>query len=254
MTGAAVRCFVVACLGISTGAVAALADDNPIATDRPAVTDSSVVVPFGSLQFENGFAYTVGEGQQTLDGPETLIRFGVASKTELRLDVPEYFGQLEAGSGFGDFGFGVKQQLGPAAGFDVSLVLSLTAPTGARGVSNGGYDPAIQLPWSRALSPNWTAAGMLSVYWLTENGRRDVTGEGTFLIDRQLTKPWDAFVEYAGDFAAEGGPRHLLHIGTALKPTPHQQLDLHVGVGLSRAAVDHFVGVGYSFRFQALRR
>ncbi len=254
MTAAGTRRIVFACLFISIGAAHAAGDDNPIATDRPAVTDSSVVVPFGSLQFENGFTDTVSQGQQTLDGPETLIRFGVAAKTELRLDVPDYFGPLGAGSGFGDFGFGVKQQLGPAAGFDVSLVLSLTVPTGARGVSSGGYDPAVQLPWSRALSPNWTAAGMLSVYWLTENGRRDVTGEGTFLIDRQLTKPWDAFVEYAGDCAAEGGPRHLLHVGTAFKPTPHQQLDLHVGVGLSRATVDHFIGVGYSFRFQVVRR
>jgi hypothetical protein len=33
--------------------------DAPINTDRPAVTDSSVVVPFGSFQAENGFADTV---------------------------------------------------------------------------------------------------------------------------------------------------------------------------------------------------
>ena len=73
----------------------------------------------------------------------------------------------------------------------------------------------MQLPWSRALSPNWTAAGMLSVYWPTEPGRRNVTGETTFLMDRQLTKTWDAFVEYAGDFPEQGGPRHLMHFGTA---------------------------------------
>jgi hypothetical protein len=236
----------------------ARADDTPIATDRPSVTDSSVVVPIGSLQFENGFADTVSQGQQALDGPETLLRFGVAAKTELRLNVPDYFGQIGSGpeipSGFGDLGVGMKQQLGPAAGFDVSLVLSLSLPTGARGISSGGYDPSVQLPWSRALSPNWTAAGMLSVYWPTEQGRRDVTGETTFLMDRQLTKIWDAFVEYAGDFPETGGPRHLLHFGTAFRPTPHQQLDLHVGVGLSAAAVDHFIGVGYSFRLQAFRR
>lgn len=35
----------------------ALADDT-IATDRPAVTDSSVVVPAGTLVSENGFTYT----------------------------------------------------------------------------------------------------------------------------------------------------------------------------------------------------
>jgi hypothetical protein len=225
----------------------------PIVTDRPAVTDSSIVVPAGSLQAENGFAETVNEGQQTWDGPETLLRFGVASKTELRLTTPDYFGGAADMSGFGDIAIGLKQQLGPTGGFDVSLVLALSLPTGAKDVSSHGYDPFAQLPWSRALSPNWTAAGMLSVYWLTQNFRRNLTGETTFLLDRQLTKTWDAFVEYAGDFPEQGGPRHLLHFGTEYRVTPHQQLDLHVGVGLSSATVDHFIGVGYSFRLQAVR-
>ena len=243
--------FALALIVALMGSGQASADDAataPIATDRPSVTDSSVVVPPGSLQFENGFTDTVNQGQQTFDGPQTLLRFGVASKTELRLTAPDYSGQ------FGDLAIGVKQQLGPTSGFDVSLVLTLSLPTGARGVSSHGYDPSAQLPWSRPLSPNWTTAGMLSVYWPTENGQRNVTGETTFLIDRQLRKPWDAFVEYAGDFPEQGGPRHLLHAGTAYKPTPHQQLDLHVGFGLSAAAVDHFIGVGYSFRFQAIQR
>jgi len=230
----------------------------PIATDRPSVTDSSVVVPRGSLQAENGLAEAVSQGQRTFDGPETLLRFGLATKTELRLTAPDYFGQVgHAGmsSGFGDLVVGMKQQLGPApGGFDVSLVLSLSLPTGANAISSHGYDPSVQLPWSRALSSTWTAAGMLSAYWPTEQGRRNVTGETTFLMDRQLTKTWDAFVEYAGDFPAQGGPRHLAHFGTAYKPTPHQQLDLHVGFGLSSAAVDHFIGVGYSLRWQAVRR
>jgi hypothetical protein len=227
---------------------------TPIATDRPAVTDSSIVVPFGSLQAENGLTDTVNPVQRTFDGPETLLRFGLASKTELRLTAPDFFGAASSPSGFGDLTLGMKQQLGlTPGGFDVSLVLSLSVPTGARYISSHGYDPAIQLPWSRALSANWTAAGMLSVYGPTQNGRRNLTGESTFLVDRQLTKPWDAFVEYVGDFPEQGGPRHLLHFGTAWKPTPQQQLDLHFGVGLSSSAVDHFIGVGYSFRHQAIQ-
>jgi len=232
---------------------------EPISTDRPAVTDSSVVVPAGSLQAENGFLETSSQGQNVIDGPETLVRFGIAKRTELRFTLPDYFRNLTAGnglgSGFGDFAFGVKEQLGPTPGkFDVSVVLFLSFPTGANTVSSGGYDPAFQVPWSRALSANWTAAGMFSVYWPTQGRTRNVTGESTFLLDRQLTKPWDAFVEYAGDFPESGGPRHLLHFGTALKIAKQQQIDFHVGVGLSSAAVDHFIGIGYSFRFQAIRR
>jgi hypothetical protein len=235
---------------------AARADDSPISTDRPAVTESSVVVPAGTLQLENGLLYGASQGEQTLDGPETEVRFGLLPKTELRLVVPDYYAALEspAPSGFGDLGVGVKQQLGPVAGFDISLILSLNMPTGAAGISSGRYDPSAQLPWSRPLSPNWTAAGMFSVYGLAIDSRRNVTGETTFLLDRQLSKTADAFMEYAGDFPEQGGPSHLLHFGAAFRPTPNQQLDMHVGVGLSRAAVGHFVGFGYSFRFRLIQR
>lgn len=149
----------------------------------------------------------------------------------------------------------MKQQLGPTPrGFDVSVVLSLSLPTGAHAISSHGYDPSVQLPWSHPLSSNWATAGMLSVYFPTVGSRRNITGETTFLIDRTFAKNWDAFVEYAGDFPEQGTPRHLAHFGTAWRPTPQQQLDLHVGVGASRAAVDHFVGVGYSFLLRVARR
>jgi len=55
-----------------------------ISTDRPAVTASSVVVPAGSLQVENGFLETSNHGQNVVDAPESLLRFGLAKKTELR--------------------------------------------------------------------------------------------------------------------------------------------------------------------------
>lgn len=230
-----------------------------IATDRPAITDSSIVVPKGSLQFENGTQVTDSAGHNTFDGPETLVRFGIASRTELRFTAPDYYYPLaSAGAsapGFGDTTLGLKQQISHTpGGFDLSLVLSVSLPSGAQAISSHGYDPALQLPWSQKLSENWSVAGMLSIYGTTEGGKRNDTGEFTLLFDRQLTGPWDAFLEYAGDFPQRGGPRHLLHAGTAYKLAPRHQLDFHLGVGLSAAATDHFIGVGYSFRFQALRR
>jgi len=246
-------------LGQSQPAPSPPPSDDAISTDRPAVANSSVVVPKGSLQFENGFLVTSTQGQNTFDAPETSLRFGLASTTELRFSVPDYYHDLSSGagvSGFGDITIGMKQQLGPTlGGFDVSVIAFLSLPTGAHQVSSHGYDPGLQLPWSRKLSTNWTAAGQLAVYWpTTQPGTRTVTGETTFLLDRQLTKPMDAFVEYAGDFPERGGPPHLLHFGAAYKITPMQQLDIHYGVGLSSAAIDHFIGMGYSFRFQAVRR
>src|SRR5271165_6517864 len=233
---------------------------EPIVTDRPTVTNSSVVVPFGSLQTENGILETNSKGQSIFDGSETLVRFGLATKTELRLTVPDYYYNLDAGgrgSGFGDLTLGVKLQLGPTpGGFDVSATVFLSFPTGANGVSSGGYDPGLQVAWSHGLSSKWTAAGMLSLYGPTQGHVRNLTGESTILLDRQMTRPWDVFVEYVGDFPERGGSRQLLHFGTARKlgKRQQQQLDFHLGVGLTSAAVNHFIGAGYSFRFQAIRR
>src|SRR5271165_1464527 len=96
-----VRSILIALLAAVCGSAQPAGSDPasaPIATDRPAVTDSSVVVPVGSLQAENGFADTVSHGQRTLDGPETWVRFGIASKTEVRLIAPDYFGPEGLGS------------------------------------------------------------------------------------------------------------------------------------------------------------
>jgi hypothetical protein len=241
------------------GAVAAA----PIATDRPSVTDSSVVVPTGSIQVENGFLDSSSQALRTLDGPESLIRFGLLSKTELRFYVPDYYYNqtmgLNAGpmpgAGFGDMAIGVKQQLGPTPGrFDVSVVFYLSMPTGARAISSHGYDPAVQVPWSRALTPKWGLGGMLSLYCPTQDGRRNFTFEPTIVLNRQLTGPWSAFAEYAGDFSQRGGPRDLLHFGTALTISPQQQLDFHAGVGSLAGTTYYLLGFGYSFRIQAIRQ
>ena len=92
----------------------------------------------------------------------------------------------------------------------------------------------------------------MSLYVPTQNGSHVVVGESTFLLDRQLTGPWDAFVEYEGDFPQAGAPRHLLHFGTAYRIGPKQQIDFHAGFGLTNRSPSYFFGLGYSVRFDSL--
>jgi hypothetical protein len=75
---------------------ASVPDVAPFATDRPSVANSSVVVPVGSIQLENGFLEASNQGQNIVDGPETEVRFGVASRTELRFSVPDYYHNLNS--------------------------------------------------------------------------------------------------------------------------------------------------------------
>jgi hypothetical protein len=86
--------LVLALLMIATDAGAQECPTNAdqIATDRPDTTNSSLVVPYGSLQAENGVDWMVRHGSNALDGTNTRLRLGVAHCTEFLIDVPTYFG------------------------------------------------------------------------------------------------------------------------------------------------------------------
>jgi hypothetical protein len=78
-------------------ASAAAADErtqpsNPIETDRPDTTNSSIVVPVGSLQNENGINVSRRNGADIFDGTNSRWRLGIAPCFEILVDVPNYVG------------------------------------------------------------------------------------------------------------------------------------------------------------------
>jgi hypothetical protein len=184
---------------------------SEIVTDRPDVTEASTVVPKDSLQIENGFTQTSDHGTETLDLSESLVRYGLADRTELRFDVPNLFFRDAGGQpapGLSGLSFGVKQQLGPLPGnFDVAVIAALSFPTGTKNESGRGFDPFIKLPWSRPLTEKWSFGGMVSAFWETVDYRHRFLWEPTFYLERELTKKTDAFAEFAGDYFANGSKR-----------------------------------------------
>jgi hypothetical protein len=243
--------FPLAVLSIVPGWARAADAEPTINTDRPSVANSSVVVPQGDFQMENGVLASNLANGAVVDLPESSVRYGLLPRTELRFTLPDYYFSLDsspaAASGFADTAIGLKQQLGPLDGFDVSIIAFLSFPTGAKQISSHGHDPGLQLPWSHALAGNWTVAGQVAAYWPTVAGRHDYTTEATVLLDRQLNVRCDVFAEVAVDSPQRGGSRQQLHVGTMYRLAPNQQIDLHVAAGLSRAALRNYIGVGYSF-------
>lgn len=227
-----------------------------IVTDRPDVTEAATVVPLGSLQFENGFSWTREGSKSSVDLSQTLMRYGLTSLWELRLEVPDFFDYISnptEHSGFGDIAIGVKRQLGPLpGGFDLAVIAAVSIPSGAQNESSHGVDPFVKFPWSHELTKPWSVGGQFSVFYLSDNGRRNTLIEPCFYIEREFGERDEVFVEYAGDYHQRGRPGQLLHIGTAYKLTPRHQIDFHMGIGLSRAAPDVFVAAGYSFRLDGL--
>lgn len=229
--------------------------DDPIATDRPDVTNSSAVVPFGSLQAENGVNGTVRRRSGRIDGTNTRLRLGMADCTELVLDLPSYAGAISGGgpAGFGDLGFGMKHQLAPLPGnIELSVAAGLGLPTGARRIAGPGPQPYLQFPWSRELADGWGASGMLTAFWLPDRIDSNAVLENTVVLSREMTVSTELFVEFVGDYARNQRPQQLVNAGGAWRVTPTQQLDFHAGFGVDRDTPRWFVGVGYSFRYDRL--
>src|SRR3984885_2818160 len=112
---------------------------NPIETDRPDTTNSSIVAPVGSLQNENGINISRRDGADIFDGTNSRWRLGVAPCLEVLIDLPNYVGTLHGASGFGDVTPAVKWQVSPIPGkFDLSITVRAALPFSVRVVSDEG--------------------------------------------------------------------------------------------------------------------
>lgn len=245
------------CTSAILGASGAHADSCPtakdkIATDRPDVTNSSLVVPVGSLQSENGVNFSARDGGRFVDGTATRWRLGIAPCLELLVDLPSYVANIQApgNSGFSNVAPAIKWQVSPIPGkFDLSLVVGAALPTGAVDIAGRGPQPYIQMPWSWELRDGWGVSGMLTEFFRPSEPKIKRISEATFVVERKMTDKASLFVEYVGDYPENASPSQLLNSGLAYRLTPTQQVDIHIAFGLNHNAPSYIVGLGYSFRF-----
>lgn len=228
---------------------------DEIATDRPDVTNSSLVVPMGSFQSENGVNFRGQDGGQIIDGTNTRWRLGVAPCLEVLVDLPTYLGPTRGpgNSGFTDVTPAIKWQVSPIPGkIDLSLVAGVALPTGAPGIAGPGAQPYLQMPWSWELHDGWGVSGMLTEFFRPADVVTRGITETTFSIDKKVTERASLFAEYVGDYPENASPSQLFNSGGTYRLTPTQQVDFHVALGLNHNAPSYIVGIGYSFRIDGL--
>jgi Putative MetA-pathway of phenol degradation len=250
-------------LALPAGTVAAAAADScpqpgsEIATDRPDVTNSSLVVPKGSFQQENGVNIAGRDGGQVIDGTNTRLRLGIVECLEVLVDVPTYFDALSgrASTGFTNVTPAVKWQISPVPGkIDLSAVIGAGLPTGTKAIAGPGVQPYVQFPWSWELGGGWSVNGMLTNFIVPADPVNKLSTQTTFVIEREIGKQAFLFVEYVGDYHVHGGPSYLFNSGGGYRITNTQQIDFHIGIGigLNDNAPSYIFGIGYSFRFDRL--
>src|SRR5882757_411709 len=242
------------------GAVDAQAEGCPtakdqIATDRPDVTNSSLVVPVGSFQSENGVNVSASNGGRTIDGTNTRWRLGVAPCLEVLVDLPAYVANVRApgNSGFTDVTPAIKWQISPVPGkVDLAAVVGVALPTGAAEIAGLGAQPYVQFPWSWELHDGWGVSGMFTEFFRPSDPASKRVTETTFVVEKKLTHTFSLFTEYVGDYPDGAVPSQLWNSGGLYRLSRNQQVDFHIAFGFNHNSPSYIVGVGYSFRFDGL--
>jgi hypothetical protein len=243
----------IACL-LALLPVAAQDEEPELITDRPDFTESSLVIPRGAFQLESGFTWTdeTGKGDHTFSLPELLLRYSVGPMTELRLGAPDFIRSGRSGNRsnlFGDTYFGLKQQLVASdKPYGLALIPAVTLPTGSGDASSGAIDPELFLAWSKDLNERWSVAGLLGAAYSHEGHGRTFHFIPTVSFSYSVGERVGTFFEWAADLAP-GRDSHLFHHGYTYALNERSQVDIHFGVGLTRAAPDFLIGAGYAIRF-----
>lgn len=237
--------------------------DEPLVTDRPDFTESTLAVPLGRVQIEAGLTFTRdgaggGRHEESFEAPEMLLRLGLAQGFELRIGAPSYAweddGVLDV-DGLTDMGIGFKLELGEQSGARPSLAVlgELSIPTGDDAFSSDEVDPTLILAWAYDIGESgWSIAGNVGVSSLEDSmGDRFEEFTSSLALGIPLTDEFSAYAEYFGFYRhdAASGPEHFFNSGVTYLINNNTQLDFRVGLGLNGRADDFFTGAGVSFRF-----
>lgn len=236
----------------------ALAQESPIATDRPGFLFSSLTVGQGVIQAELGLpAITLNES----DGGEVrstsligLLRLGISDDLELRLGAP-VFTDSTSDSGYGDLEAGAKWHLLDNDGGRPSFALipSVILPTGEDGFT--ADDPVYQLiaalEWT--VGDGWGIAALASAL-NGPFGDDDRYMQETFALSlgRSFPSPaWSAYGEIVHVITDLEGAGDSSFAGAGIKylVSNDVQLDLSFDRGLTDNAPDWLFGLGLAARF-----
>jgi hypothetical protein len=239
-------------------------DIPELVTDRPDFTESSQVVGSGVLQLESGMTFERDRAADVRNGmfsTPQLLRIGVSRRLELRLasdgllsESATFATRHQHTTGGADTEIGLKYTLTktPLNGFDFALIAAVSLPTGADGLSSGGYDPGVKFTWAHDLPRGFGLSGNVNFASITvgddiDGDDREFERSISVSLGHGLGEQWGAYWETYG-FVSGDGCACTFNTGVTRALGRHMQVDVAVGRGLTSSAPDWFAGVGFSIR------
>jgi hypothetical protein len=234
---------------------------EPLTSDRPDFTESTTTMKRGEVQLEGGDTFEHVESVKTNTIGELLLRIGLGSRAELRIEPGSYTTITSPdgdASGWVDAAIGTKLRLYQPRDEErsivpaVSFIVLTTVPTGSADFRQTKLQPEAKLASEWTLSDRIGVATNVNVSRPRddENGRYTVF-EGSVSFGFELTPRLGAYTEVFGFAPQLAGVGRSAYGNTGLTfgLTPDYQLDLRAGMGFNGAHPDYFVGAGLVHRW-----
>jgi len=239
-------------LSMCCAVTAAQTPEASISTDRPSVGSGADLVPPHHSQIESGFGLCRSEGSNNFDFPEMLLRYGLSSRFEFRLNTPNAHLEPSSPAFHEDIALGVKMRLGSeTAKWPAALQLSLQVPTGSPELTAARTNPAASFIVSKSLtsrlSSSWTntLAAVSSVP--LPDRRFFVQSAGD--VGWAWTARLNSFAEFAPFFdQGELGYGYTADAGVTWLARKNVQLDGRIGTTRAGGVSSLLLSVGYSIR------
>lgn len=230
-----------------------------IATDRPDFVESSATVGRGAFQVETSVAYDArgsGSLRSAAWATPTLLRFGVSTALELRVEsdlwVRDASSPAVAGDGgLADVSVGLKWHVLDEANGTPSAALLFHAdlPSGSGELRAAGVQPSIRAVAEWTLPGGLALGVMPGLVSVVSDGGRGVAGILGVVMAKELTATWRTFAEVAYERLAQashGGHLGTVNAGFAWLVSDRLQIDAAGSLGTTSGAPDVAFTVGLS--------
>lgn len=257
----------VGALAVAVTAAPVFADDAdpPFVTSRPGETEGPIAVPRGYFQVETEIAsYTLDHGpglrSEGVSLAATALRYGLPDDFDIELIVQPWLrgtlsggGFKNRGDGFGDTTIRILKNLMGQDGDGPSLAVIgyLTLPTATHGFGAPAAQPGAIVTGAVPLADGWAASWTMGVQRLAEgNDRHQAEFSGALQLSHSFTSAIDGYIELAA-VRDEHDTRTAAtaDIGATLTVGPTTQLDAGVNLGVTSAADDAKIFIGWARRF-----
>ncbi len=185
--------------------------------------------------------------------PESLFRFGIHKRVEIRVGASSYTRETGGAAGWSDPSFGAKIKVFEEKSWRpaIAFLPAVSMPWGQAGFSSSAVDASIVAAAGKSLPAQFGVNANFVVSSATMDSKRQWQRGASVSFSREISRRISGFWEVV----AQSGV-WLIDTGLVQPLGADAQMDVKVGRSVAGAETSWFMGFGFALRqpFRALRR